>query len=148
MTREDFMENTLDLWEIPPESAPRVGHPAPFPVELPARLIELYTYRGDLVLDPFLGAGSTAVAALRSGRHYVGYDTDRSYVALAEARVADERRHLEAAGDDRRPARVGLPAIAAGARCCRHCRHPGGRDGDPTPGWWPRAGRPRRSPAR
>lgn len=74
MTREDFMENTLDLWEIPAESATRVGHPAPFPVELPARLIELYTYRGDLVLDPFAGSGTTAVAALRCGRHYAGYD--------------------------------------------------------------------------
>src|ERR1700678_1924553 len=84
MTREDFMENTLDVWEIPAESATRVGHPAPFPVELPARLIELYTYRGDLVLDPFVGSGTTAVAAVRSGRYYVGYDLDESYVRLAE----------------------------------------------------------------
>jgi DNA modification methylase len=66
MTREDFMENTLDVWEIPAESATRVGHPAPFPVELPARLIELYTYRGDLVLDPFAGSGTAAVAAIRT----------------------------------------------------------------------------------
>ena len=63
------MENTLDVWEIPPESATRIGHPAPFPVKLPLRLIELYTYRGDLVLDPFVGAGTTVLAALRSGRH-------------------------------------------------------------------------------
>jgi site-specific DNA-methyltransferase (adenine-specific) len=91
MTREDFMEDTLDVWEIPPESAQRVGHPAPFPLELPARLIDLYTYRGDLVLDPFLGSGSTAVAAVRTGRHYVGYDLDPDYVALAEARVDAER---------------------------------------------------------
>src|ERR1700678_1431581 len=91
MTREDFMENTLDVWEIPPESAQRVGHPAPFPVELPARLIDLFTYRGDLVLDPFLGSGSTAVAAVRTGRHYVGYDLDQAYVDLAEERVAAER---------------------------------------------------------
>jgi DNA modification methylase len=76
MTKEDFMENTLDVWEIPPESATRVGHPAPFPIELPARLIELYTYQGDLVLDPFIGSGTTAVAALRTGRHFVGYDLE------------------------------------------------------------------------
>jgi DNA modification methylase len=91
MTREDFLANTLDLWEFPPVHATRVGHPAPFPVELPARLIELYTYVGDLVLDPFLGSGSTAVAALRLGRHYVGYDTDEAYVRLAEERLANER---------------------------------------------------------
>jgi hypothetical protein len=102
MTREDFMEGTLDVWEIPPERASRVGHPAPFPVELPARLIDLYTYRGDLVLDPFLGSGSTAVAAIRTGRHYVGYDLDQSYVDLAESRVAEEQaRQLEGIGSPR-----------------------------------------------
>jgi site-specific DNA-methyltransferase (adenine-specific) len=94
MTREDFMEGTLDVWEIPAESATRVGHPAPFPVELPSRLIDLYTYRGDLVLDPFAGAGTTAVAAVRRGRHYAGYDLDESYIRLAEARVCDEQQRL------------------------------------------------------
>ncbi|HEX2038963.1 MAG TPA: site-specific DNA-methyltransferase [Acidimicrobiales bacterium] len=92
ISTDEFMEATLDVWEIPPESATRVGHPAPFPVELPRRVIELYTYEGDLVLDPFMGSGSTAVAAVRSGRHYVGYDTDPEYVAAAEARVAREGR--------------------------------------------------------
>ena len=50
---DDFMALTLDVWDIPPESAVRVQHPAPFPVELPQRLMELYTFRGDLVVDPF-----------------------------------------------------------------------------------------------
>ena len=86
----EFMEATMDVWEIRPASATRVGHPAPFPVELPQRLIELYTYRGDLVLDPFIGSGTTALAALRSGRHYVGFDTDPTYIALAEQRLEDE----------------------------------------------------------
>jgi DNA modification methylase len=90
ISRELFMEATLDVWRIPPESARRVGHPAPFPVELPRRLIELYTYRGDVVLDPFMGAGSTALAAARCGRHYVGYDTDAAYVELAARRLAAE----------------------------------------------------------
>ncbi len=94
MTRDDFMENTLDVWEIPAERATRVGHPAPFPVELPARLIEMYTYRGDLVLDPFAGSGTTAVAALRTGRHFAGYDLDASYIALAEVRVRTERQRI------------------------------------------------------
>jgi site-specific DNA-methyltransferase (adenine-specific) len=91
VTKDEFMEATLDLWELPAESATRVGHPAPFPVELPERLIELYTYEGDVVLDPFMGAGATAVAALRRGRHYIGFDTERSYVEVAEARLAEER---------------------------------------------------------
>ena len=89
---DEFMEATTDVWEIPPASATRVGHPAPFPVELPQRLIELYTYRGDLVLDPFMGSGTTAVAAVRSERHYVGFDTDASYIDLAEQRIAAERQ--------------------------------------------------------
>jgi len=87
MRAEDFMGLTLDLWSIPTESATRVGHPAPFPVELPEQLIRLYTYEDDLVLDPFMGSGSSLVAAARLGRRYVGYDLDPEYVALARERV-------------------------------------------------------------
>jgi site-specific DNA-methyltransferase (adenine-specific) len=90
-TADEFMEATLDVWELAPESATRVGHPAPFPVELPQRFIELYTWRDDVVLDPFMGSGSTAVAAVRTGRHFLGYDTDPAYVDAARARVAAER---------------------------------------------------------
>src|SRR4029077_9963724 len=89
-TSDEFMSATLDLWEIEPESARRVTHPAPFPVELPERLIHLYTYRGDVVLDPFMGSGSTLVAAVRADRRSVGDDTEPGYVDLAESRVADE----------------------------------------------------------
>ena len=87
---EDFMALTLDVWSIPPESARRVGHPAPFPVELPEQLIRLYTFENDLVLDPFMGSGSALVAAARLGRRYVGYDLDPSYVEIARRRVAEE----------------------------------------------------------
>jgi site-specific DNA-methyltransferase (adenine-specific) len=87
----EFLEATIDVWEIPSESATRIGHPAPFPVALPRRLIELYTYVGDLVLDPFIGAGATAVAAVEAGRRYVGFDTDPGYLAIAEERVAAAR---------------------------------------------------------
>ncbi len=85
---DEFMEATLDVWEIPAESATRVGHPAPFPVALVERCIQLFTYDGDVVLDPFMGSGTTAVAAVNTGRRYVGYDTDPGYVEQAQERVA------------------------------------------------------------
>jgi DNA modification methylase len=84
---DEFMEATLDVWEIPAESATRVGHPAPFPVALVERCLHLFTYEGDIVLDPFMGSGTTAVAAKNTGRHYVGYDTEPGYVKQAEERV-------------------------------------------------------------
>ena len=112
ISRDEFMEATTDLWEIAPESATKVGHPAPFPVELPKRLIELYTYEGDVVLDPFMGSGSAAIAALRTRRQYVGFDTDSSYVATADKRIAEERQRLEAQGSlTSIPFRVELPAV-------------------------------------
>ena len=92
ISTDEFMEATLDLWDIRPESARRVGHPAPFPVELPQRLIELYSFKDDLILDPFLGSGTTAVAAVRTNRRYVGYDSDPTYIKLACQRVADEKK--------------------------------------------------------
>lgn len=88
---DDFLEATIDVWEMPSASATRVGHPAPFPVDLPRRLIELYTYKGDLILDPFIGSGTTAVAALMTQRHYVGFDTEQTYIELAEKRVNEAR---------------------------------------------------------
>ena len=103
--RDEFMEATTDIWEIPSESATRVNHPAPFPVELPRRLIELFTYRGDLVLDPFMGSGSTAVAAVQSGRHYVGYEIDADYHARAVERVTASG--IESTAGPRAPAAPG-----------------------------------------
>jgi DNA modification methylase len=99
ISREDFMAWTLDVWQIAPASATRIGHPAPFPVDLPRRLIELYTYKNDVVLDPFMGSGTTAVACIESDRHYIGFDADPEYVALSHRRVADavQRREDDAA---------------------------------------------------
>ncbi len=91
ISAEDFMAATLSVWEMGPESASRVEHPAPFPVELPRRFIELYTYRGELVLDPFLGSGTTAVAAVLTDRHYIGYELKPEYAAVAERRIAGAR---------------------------------------------------------
>lgn len=89
--REEFLAATSSVWDLQPESANRVGHPAPFPLTLPRRCIELYTWRDDLILDPFIGSGSTAVAAVQSGRHYVGYETNPEYVAIAEKRIAEAK---------------------------------------------------------
>ncbi len=85
--RDEFMEATLSIWQIPPESAKRVGHPAPFPVELASRVIKLYSYVNDVVLDPFLGSGTTCVAAHQLSRHYVGYDVSKEYCKIAYSRL-------------------------------------------------------------
>ena len=95
ITADEFMAATLDVWEIAAESARRVNHPAPFPVALPQRLINLYTYEDDLVLDPFMGSGTTLVAALKEGRRAVGYDLDPEYVDTARRRVARVREDLQ-----------------------------------------------------
>jgi site-specific DNA-methyltransferase (adenine-specific) len=91
LSADDFMEATLDVWRIDSESARRVQHPAPFPIELPRRLIDLYTYKGDVVLDPFLGSGTTVVAATRTERRGIGFDLDPTYVDVARMRFAAER---------------------------------------------------------
>ncbi len=98
ISNDEFVDATRDVWRIDAESATRIGHPAPFPVELPRRLIELYTYEGDLVVDPFAGSGSTVVAAARTGRIGVGFDTEPEYVELAETRLATELTRLDALG--------------------------------------------------
>ncbi len=85
--RAEFMAATLSIWQIPAESAKKVGHPAPFPVELASRVIKLYSYANDVVLDPFMGSGTTCVAAKKSGRHYVGFDISAEYCALAHKRL-------------------------------------------------------------
>ncbi len=107
---DDFLDATTDVWEIPAESAKRVGHPAPFPVELPQRLIHLYTYVGDLVLDPYMGSGTTGVAAIRTGRHYVGFDLDEEYIRKAERRIKKESQRLSGRDQLRLPG-VSLPAL-------------------------------------
>lgn len=90
ISREEFLAYTKSVWQFPAERAKRVGHPAPFPVELPRRLIQLFTFEGDVVLDPFCGSGSTCIAAKKANRVYVGYEVKKEYVALAEKRMREE----------------------------------------------------------
>jgi len=87
ITKEQFMEWTKSVWVMNAESARRIGHPAPFPEELPFRLIQLYSFKDDIILDPFMGSGTTAISALKSDRKYVGYEISKEYIELAEKRI-------------------------------------------------------------
>ncbi len=91
ITKEEFLELTRSVWTFPAEPAHNIGHPAPFPIELPYRLIQLYTFAGEVVLDPFMGSGQTALAALKAGRHFVGYEINSEYTRLAQDRI----EHIE-----------------------------------------------------
>jgi len=85
--REQFMEWTKSVWQMNAVSARKIGHPAPFPEELPYRLIQLYSFTSDIILDPFMGSGTTALSAIKTKRHYVGYDNNKEYIELAEKRI-------------------------------------------------------------
>lgn len=87
--KEDFLDWTKSIWKMNAESARRVNHPAPFPEELPHRLINLYSFEGDVVLDPFMGSGTTAVVALKNKRRFVGYDISEEYIKIANNRIAN-----------------------------------------------------------
>ena len=87
--KDDFLECTKSIWSFKTENAQGIGHPAPFPVELPYRLIQLYSFKDDVVLDPFCGSGTTGVAAIMSNRRFRGYETYLEYVKLAESRIND-----------------------------------------------------------
>ena len=88
--KEEFMESTLSIWNISPARAKKIGHPAPFPVELAKRFINLYSFKNDLILDPFIGSGSTAIAAKLLHRDYIGYELNPEYVEIAKNRLKNE----------------------------------------------------------
>lgn len=87
IAKEDFIQWTKSIWTMNTESAKRIGHPAPFPEELPYRLIQLYSFKDDIVLDPFMGSGTTAVSSLKSNRNFIGYEINKDYVDLANKRI-------------------------------------------------------------
>ena len=88
--KEEFMDSTLSIWNIPPARAKKIGHPAPYPTELVERFIKLYTYEEELVLDPFIGSGTTAIGAINLNRNYIGYETNEEYVKLTNKRIKEE----------------------------------------------------------
>lgn len=89
--KEDFIQWTKSIWTFPAVNAKRIGHPAPFPIELPHRLINLYSYEGDVVLDPFCGSGTTCIAALQNNRNYIAYDNNAEYIELAKNRIKNHK---------------------------------------------------------
>ncbi|MDR4987406.1 MAG: site-specific DNA-methyltransferase [Bacteroidales bacterium] len=95
ISKQQFMEWTKSIWNMNAESAKRIGHPAPFPEELPYRLIQLYSFVGDIVLDPFIGSGTTAISALKSNRKYIGYDINKDYIQLANTRIAPIKTQIK-----------------------------------------------------
>ena len=95
ITSEEFTEYTKSVWRMKTADAKKTGHPSPFPEELPYRLIQLYTYRGDTVLDPFLGSGTTCKVAKALGRRSIGYEVDESYRSIIEKRIAGYQTLLD-----------------------------------------------------
>lgn len=91
ISHDDFIQWTQSVWKFPAVNAKKIGHPAPFPVELPHRLINLYSYEGDVVLDPFCGSGSTCIAAIRNNRRYIGYDIKEEYIELSNRRIDNQK---------------------------------------------------------
>jgi len=116
ITKEEFLEFTKSIWTLPAESAKKIGHPAPFHIELPYRLIQLYTFENDVVLDPFIGSGTTAIAAIKTNRRFVGYDNNPEYVELANKRIQKEtsqKKLYEYKETNKSKTRaVSIPAIA------------------------------------
>lgn len=111
LANDEFVDVTRDVWRIDAESATRIGHPAPFPVELPRRLIDLYTYKDDIVLDPFAGSGTTLVAAARTGRIGIGFDTDLTYINLSQRRLDAELSRANKLVDVTRTIDQGSPEV-------------------------------------
>lgn len=87
ISKEEFLEWTNGLWSFNGESKKRVGHPAPFPRELPKRCIKLFSYVGDVVCDPFTGSGTTMIEALANKRKFLGLEIDKEYCSLAVKRL-------------------------------------------------------------
>jgi len=85
--REDFMNWTNGVWTFNGEKKSRIGHPAPFPIDLPTRCVKLFSYVGDTVLDPFLGSGTTLIAAIQNKRFGIGIEIDAEYCKLATDRL-------------------------------------------------------------
>ena len=91
ITRDEFIQWTNGVWNFSGESKTKIGHPAPFPIELPKRCIKLFSFQGETVLDPFLGSGTTLIACLQTHRVGIGVEINREYCQLAAERLKQQR---------------------------------------------------------
>lgn len=87
ISKEEFLEYTRSIWTFATESAKKLEHPAPFPTELPYRCIQLYSFKNEIILDPFMGVGSTAIASIEAERKYIGFETEKEYVEKSNKRI-------------------------------------------------------------
>jgi site-specific DNA-methyltransferase (adenine-specific) len=95
LTKEEFVEWTNGLWTFAPETRQKkIGHPAMFPEELPKRLIKMFSWKGALVVDPFMGSGTTAIACINTNRNYIGFELDTDYFNIATERIENHKQQL------------------------------------------------------
>lgn len=94
ISKENFMQWSKSIWHFNAVSAKKIGHPAPFPIELPKRLIEFYSFENDIILDPFIGSGTSALAALSLKRKFIGYEINEDYIKLANSRINEVQNTL------------------------------------------------------
>jgi len=90
LTPFEFKSWRNSVWSIAPEKASAIGHVAPFPIQIPARIIKLYSYPDEIVLDPFVGSGTTPVASIKTGRRYIGIDISEEYCDISKERIKIE----------------------------------------------------------
>lgn len=95
ITRDEFIQWTNGVWNFSGESKTKIGHPTPFPVELPRRCIKLFSFQGEVILDPFLGSGTTLIACLQTNRLGIGVEINRDYCKLAAKRLTKQARRTD-----------------------------------------------------
>jgi len=85
LSKNEWRKYIDSIWRFPPEK--NRSHPAPFPIDLPYRLIKLFSFKGDTIVDPFMGSGTTALASVKCGRNYIGYELNKDYIELSFGRL-------------------------------------------------------------
>lgn len=95
ISKEDFVKWSNGMWTFNTEKTSKIGHPAAFPIELPTRLLRMLTYENSVVIDPFIGSGTTAISCIRENRHFVGFELSKEYFDKANKRIEQEKTQLK-----------------------------------------------------